>query len=207
VVASHNSVIIKTSPTRLENIQNAVAKLDTPIQNLLISVITTHQDLANAGVIDLASSHDGMPGIHSSTEGIEDRENLRQIKLLDGHAARVEISRTRLLEQVSVLETMEGYRGFSTRYTQQQNGQGFYLIPNLQGDNEVLIQIQRWSEREKDQNRIDSQSATTSTRVRLGEWVDLFGGKGNQSQEFAGINHDLRPNDAHLFIKVEKINP
>lgn len=206
IIANQDSVIIKTLPTRLQNIQQTVSKLDTPIQNLLISVMTTHQDQASAAILDSPSSNHGMSGIQSSTQGIDDRKNLQQIRTLDGHVSRIEISQSRFQENVSVFETVDGYRGFSTNSTRQPHGQGFSVIAHLQGDNEVLIQIEPWSEREN-QNNIDGHYAKTSSRIRLGEWVDLFGGRKTPRQEFAGMNHDLHTSGMHLFIKVEKTNP
>lgn len=207
IVASHDSVIIKTLPTRLKNIQQTISKLDIPIQNLLISVMTSHENANNAVIVDSSTNKQGMSGFQGNTEIINERKNLQQIRTMDGQRTRIEIIRSRLHEDVSVLETGNGYRGFSTKSTRQQLGQGFSLIPHLQANNEVLIQIEPWSEREINPNSFDSQHAITSSRIPLGEWVDLFGDSPNKQREFTGMNHELHSNGNHLFIKVEKSNP
>ena len=204
IVDNHNSVIVKTLPARLENLRQTISKLDTPIQNLLISVMSSSQTTVE--ILNASDNANGMQGFNASTQTLDARQNLQQLRTLDGHAARIESRQLQSREDVDVYESVDGYRGFSTRTNPQQTGHGFSLTPHLLGHDEVMIAIEPWSDRMTNEGSIASQYINTTLRVRLGEWIDIAGGKPSKQPEWGGLNHDLRSNDAHLFIKVEKIN-
>ena len=87
---------------------------------------------------------------------------------------------------------------------------GFSVIPRLVG-REVNLEISPWSDRRSalGNGHIDIQSAQTTIRVLLGEWVELGGVTETESIEQRGTlsrSYRTRKQKNRIFVKVEDLD-
>lgn len=208
VIDNGSSLIVKTSPAKLGQIRALIQKLDTRLSNLLISVLQTSSKTAaelNAEAALAASRHAiNMRGMVGSTEDLQNRQQHQQLRTLEGQPAHIQTGEVRPIRNYSVYGS--GYGNAVISNTQMMEAStGFAVTPRLTGQ-QVTIDIEPWSDRFQQNGRIETQSAHTSLRANLGEWVEIAGNADNErsdSQGFGGINHSTRQNDLRILIKVD----
>ena len=83
---------------------------------------------------------------------------------------------------------------------------GFYVVPRVSGEF-VSLEIRQHNDRRAGPGaRIDTQSATTTVRARLGEWVDLGGIDTSGAGSRTGPGYAARNREStsqRIRIKVE----
>ncbi len=201
------TLIVKASPSRQQEIRRLVQKLDGRLHNLMISVLqTSHKtaDQLNAeAAIAVSPGRIQMHGMAADTRDVDSRHSAQQLRTLEGQAAHIQVGEIRPVENV----TIYGYGYPATVNTQMQEAStGFAVIPRLQANDEVLVEIAPWSDRFSRSGRIDTQSAQTSIRTQLGKWIEI-GGIGQQAQTdsrgFTGLNYSSHKQERRILIKVD----
>ncbi|MEQ1486301.1 hypothetical protein [Methyloglobulus sp.] len=102
IVANGDSLIVKTSPGRLQTITNLIRKLDNPLNNLLITVIQSRDTTAaqlNAGIgfdINVPLNHPADPrgrvqGYYKQFQGHNNNQNTQTIRTLEGVPAYIKV--------------------------------------------------------------------------------------------------------------------
>lgn len=223
VVANGDSLIVKTNPGRLQIIANLIRKLDTPLNNLLITVIQSHDLTAenlNAGVdfdINIPFDANGEPTPHWNsriygqgskihrTKGIQ---NTQTIRTTDGATAHIQAGQSVPVTNYQIFPGGYGYPGVtqSTQYIEATTG--FAVTPRLVGQ-QVILDVSPWSDRFNRNGDIQTQEAQTSIRANLGEWVDLGGvdesGQSSANGLFA-YRRQTSQSNLHILVKVDVIN-
>jgi type II secretory pathway component GspD/PulD (secretin) len=219
IVANGDSLIVKTTPERLQTITNLIRKLDNPLNNLLITVIQSRDTTAaqlNAGIgfdIQVPLQQPGnvrgnVQGYYNQSQGQNNRQNTQTIRTMDGAPAHIKAGNVIPITSYQTYRNGYGYP-YENRSTQLVEATtGFEVTPRLVGK-EVLLDVSPWSDNINAQGQFQTQEANTSIRVKLGEWVDLGGvdesGQSNGNSTF-GYNHQSGRNNMHILVKVDVVN-
>lgn len=217
VIANGSKLIVKASPARLIEIKNLLKNLDTQLVNLNITVlqsrVRTASDLnAAANIrlhipIDHPSKISGkVRGRFAQTEGAMNTESTQQIRTLEGSPARIKTGNVYPIHNVQVYDSGFGHPSVSSNTQLIEASTGFIVTPRLTGK-QVTMNISPWSDKLHNNDHIDTQSANTTIRVNLGEWVEI-GGVDEHSQSYSsGIfsrSYSTDNDNLHILIKVEK---
>lgn len=218
-----NKLLIKASPARVEEIRQLLLSLDRPPQRLLITVgsqadATGSSSGYRAGA-DIKAG-DSRVSVNSPGHTVDSsRAHLRlhdsnvqgaqtsryQVQALEGRPAYIN-SGTRI-----PLQTTQRYydRGVPTvqRSTQLQDvTSGFYVVPRLQGGEVTLEIVQHDDKPGQRRGVIDTQSAGTVVRGRLGEWLELGGVDASGSNREGGLGQSVNSQQSNIRdirVKVE----
>jgi type II secretory pathway component GspD/PulD (secretin) len=219
IVANGDSLIVKTSPERLQTITNLIRKLDNPLNNLMITVIQSRDTAAaqlNAGIgldINVPLNHPADPrghvrGHYDQFHGRNNNQNTQTIRTLEGVPAYIKVGNIVPITNRQTYRDGYGY-SYENRSTQLVEATtGFEVTPRLVGQ-QVFLDVSPWSDRFNAQGQIQTQEANTSIRANLGEWVDL--GSVNQSTQSSGntpfsYNRQSEQNNLHVLVKVDMVN-
>ncbi|MCQ8183127.1 type II and III secretion system protein [Methylomonas sp. SURF-1] len=208
VVDNGSSLIVRTRPDRLEAIQSLVRKLDARLSNLVISVLQTSSKTAaelNAEAA-IAVSPDAirMRGMVGNTADLENRQQHQQLRTLEGQPAIIRTGEVRPVHNYNVYQYGYGATVYSNTQMIEATT-GFAVTPRLVG-RQVVIDVAPWSDRFRQNGQLDTQSAQTSIRTNLGEWVEIAGNldeEHSQSSGFSSFNQSTQHNRLRILVKVE----
>jgi type II secretory pathway component GspD/PulD (secretin) len=230
IVANGDSLIVKTSPERLQTITNLIRKLDNPVNNLLISVIQSRDTTAeqlNAGLgfeLNAPLPYPSNPGYNpggyrnqfqgriygqaSQINSTNNNRNTQTIRTLEGATAHIKVGNVVPITNYQVYPGGYGYPGVSQSTQLVEATTGFAVTPRLVGQ-QVEMNVSPWSNRFNGQGQIQTQAAETTIRVNLGEWVDLGGvdesGQSSSNGMFS-YNRQSSLSNLHILVKVDVVN-
>lgn len=228
IVANGDSLIVKTTPERLQAITNLIRKLDNPLNNLLITVVQSRGITAaqlNAGIgfdnIPIQSPSD--PSRHvgdhpnqfqghiytQTNQSIRTNniQNTQTIRTLEGTTAHIQAGNTYPVTNYQIYPGGYGYPGVSQSTQFIEATTGFAVTPRLIGQ-QVILDVSPWSDRLNGQGQIETQAAQTTLRINLGEWVDLGGindGRQSSSNSQFSYSRQTGQNNLHILVKVDKL--
>jgi type II secretory pathway component GspD/PulD (secretin) len=204
------NLIIKTSPQRLDTFRSLIDQLDSRLHNLLISVMqNSHQtaDQLNAeAAIQLSRQSIRMRGMSGDTRNIDQQRTTQQLRTLEGQAAHIQAGNIRPVENFSFYGTPYGYSGITSNTYMQEASTGFAVVPRLIGNNEVMVDIEPWSDRFTNNGTLETRNLRTSIRGRLGEWLEIGGARDQRQtdrQGFNGLNYSTRNRNQGTLIKID----
>ncbi len=230
VVANGDTLIVKSTPERMQTLTNLIRKLDYPLNNLLISVIqsrnaTAEQLNAETGYEFNAQFQDPYnPESNANVNGnsfqgriyhqnsqqynTKDNRNIQTIRVLDSATAHIKVGNTYPIANYQIYPGGYGYPGVTQSTEFVEASTGFDVTPRLAG-NQVVLDVAPWSDRFNGQGQIQSQAAQTSIRANLGEWVEIGGvdesGQSSRNLQF-GYHYQTGQNNLHILVKVDVIN-
>jgi type II secretory pathway component GspD/PulD (secretin) len=219
IVANGDSLIVKTTPERLQTIANLIRKLDNPLNNLLISVIQSRDVTAeqlNAGVdfdINVPLQNPGSPrgraeGYYGQFQGHNNNQSTQTIRTLEGLPAHIKAGNVVPIANYQTYRDSYGY-SYENRSTQFiEATTGFEVTPRLVGQ-QVMLDVSPWSDRLDTQRQIQTQEADASIRANLGEWVEIGGideSRQSSGNTPFGYNRQSGQNQLRILVKVDKVN-
>lgn len=210
IIDNGSSLIVKTTPARLESIQELIRKLDVRLGNLVISVLqssnkTAAELNAEAGIA-ISPSAIRMRGMVGDTRDLRTEQSTQMIRTLEGQAAHIKVGEVRPVQDITAYDSGYGYSSGSTTTQMVEATTGFAVTPRLAGQ-QVMLDIEPWSDRFRHGNRIETQGASTSLRANLGEWVEIGGSDTDRSMHshgFNSFNQSSRENTLRILIKVDR---
>lgn len=225
-------LIVKTSPQQLEKIRQLVQQLDTPVQQLIISVShdqnilkqrerkslaghirNNHADIAigqrrNQGGLTVKLKNNGSQiQANINQQKIQSQYNIsQQVRILSGNSAFIQTSKYVLVPQQQLI--INGRKTTVSRSVQYQDvSTGFYVTPRVVG-NQVSLEIS--AHRQKLQSRrfghIDQLQVSTSVQGLLGEWIELGTVEEITNSSQSGIlsrQSRTATDSQHIFVKVD----
>ena len=219
IVANGDSMIVKTTPERLQTITQLIQKLDSPLHNLLISVVQSREMTAaqlNAGInydINVPLQQPGNPrgraqGYYGQFQGRNNNQNTQTIRTMDGVPAHIKAGNVVPITNYQVYRDPYGYP-YGNRSTQLVEATtGFEVTPRLVGQ-QVMLDVSPWSDNINSQGQFQTQGANTSIRANLGEWVEIGGvdesGQNSGNTPFA-YNRQSGQNNLRILVKVDVVN-
>ncbi|WP_411726689.1 hypothetical protein [Methyloglobulus sp.] len=219
IVANGDSLIVKTTPERLQTITKLIRNLDIPLNNLLITVIQSRDTTAaqlNAGIgfgINIrpqnpADSSGRVSGYYNQSQGQNNNQNTQTIRVLEGVPAQIKAGNIVPIRNYQIYRDGYGYPYENRSTLLVEATTGFAVTPRLVGQ-QVLLDVSPWSDNINAQGQFQTQEANTSIRANLGEWVDL-GGVDESTQSSGntpfGYNRRSGQNNLHILVKVDRVN-
>jgi type II secretory pathway component GspD/PulD (secretin) len=210
VIDNGSSLIVKASPARLESIRNLIKQLDARLNNLVVSVIQsntkTAAELNAEAALAVSPSGVRMRGMVGDTRELGSNQSTQLLRTLEGQPTHIQTGQVRPVQHIDVYGMGYGYPAISSNTQMVEASTGFAVTPRLAGQ-QVILDIEPWSERFQQGGRIETQGARTTLRANLGEWVEIAGsGAGEQSDRggFNTFNHSTTENSLRILIKVDK---
>lgn len=160
VSAYGNQLIVEAAPSKIQNLEDLLAQLDTPARRLLITVDTRDSNLANndpnTRVISTASRDGGT----------------QQIQTSEGTPAFIQTG-----QSVPLTSTQTDAYGRLLTQTDYRNvTRGFYVTASVTGETvHLAISTNRDRMSQERPDVVNVQSTDTTVSGRLGEWITLAG--------------------------------
>lgn len=204
------NLIVKASPQRLETIRSLIGQLDTRLHSLFISVIqNSYQsaDQLNAeAAIQLSHPPIRMRGMNADTRDIDQQRTTQQLRTMEGQAAHIQTGNVRPIQNIGVYGNAYGYSSITSNTYMQEASTGFAVVPRLIGHDEVVVDIEPWSDRFTNNGAVETRDLRTSIRARLGEWLEIGGvmeQRQTDRQGFNGLNYSTRNSNQGTLIKID----
>lgn len=215
--AKNNTLIVRAAATILQEIEQLLQQIDTPLHNLLIEVTSSlagnsdfQHDSFNGTISDTISNRPGTTSttIHTRRNRSKDEPDLFKIRTLEGQWAAINVGKkvpyynnnnaypydNRLLGGVELVDVQSG----------------FDVYPVVIG-NQVNLKVRPYnsSMNREYSKHINTGSIETIVSGDIGQWIDL-GGTINQLNEQAdGINYSTSRYselDSNYSIRVSIID-
>ncbi|WP_435103741.1 hypothetical protein [Arhodomonas sp. AD133] len=169
-------LIVRGEPGEIASMREAVATLDRPLANLLVSVrhsgraTREQRRIEGRGQVgnDGASGHLEIRRTHSE----RDETGNQRVRTLEGHAARIDTGMTVPAGSRWLWAGRRG-AGYAEAPAYRHMPDGFYAVPYLNGER-VRVEIAVRRER-PDGERTRKREVVTTVSGRLGEWIPLGG--------------------------------
>jgi len=228
VIADGSNLLVKTRPERLGEIIMLIDKLDTPLNNLIITVIqsrhTTAEELNAAARVNLKlqrnkrlKSRGIISGHYYQTDDQSSNESTQTIRTMEGNTAHITVGKTYPIQNIQIYNSGYGY-GYpaistSTEYIDATTG--FAVTPRLVEQNpglaeqQVILDVSPWSDNFNMQGQLETRNAQSTIKVNLGEWVELGESDENSHSSINGNLATIRQtnqNKVHILVKVDKAN-
>lgn len=217
VIADGANLLVRTTPDRLAEIKSFIQKLDTRLNNLIISVLQSRQATAeefNAGIRARlnVSGHDpstttGRISAYSyQTQEHNANDNLQTIRTLEGKPAYIKTGNAYPVQNYQSYSSGYDYAGTSSSTEFIDATTGFEVTPRLSGQ-QVILDVSPWSDAFNSQGQIRTQEVQSTLKTNLGEWIEL-GGVDESSQSSGnrtpGRSWQTNDNRLHILIKVDR---
>ena len=224
VIADGSNLLVKTRPERLGEIIMLINKLDTPLNNLIITVIqsrhTTAEELNATARVNLNLQRNGrlkssgrISGNYYQTEDKSSDESTQTIRTLEGNPAHITVGKTYPIQNVQIYNSGFGYPTVSTSTEFIDATTGFAVTPRLVeknpglGEQQVILDVSPWSDNLNRQGELETRNAQSTIKVNLGEWVELGASNENSHGSTNGNLATVRQtnqNKMHVLVKVDK---
>ncbi len=219
IIANGDTMIVKTTPERLQTLTEIIRKLDNPLNNLQITVIQSREFTADRLNADLnvrfntplsnpAQTSGNIRGNFNQFQGNGNIQNMQTIRTLEGVPAQIKTGRAIPDSTYQVYPDGYGYpyENRSTQYIEATTG--FEVTPRLVGQ-QVALDVAPWSDRFGAHGQIQTQEANTSIRADLGEWVEIGAIDESGSSSGNGLlssNRQSMQNNLRILVKVDRVN-
>lgn len=203
-----SNLVLKAAPEHVREIRKLLQEIDRPPRRLLITV-SKQGDSARSSSGYSASADikagDGQISINSPGYPVDETRARLRIHDSSGQQARTSGYSVQALEgrpafiasgsRIPVPGVNRYYPNgypYGRRVTELHDASsGFYVVPRLNGDF-VTLDIQQRDDRPgMRRGYIDTQSAATAVRGRLGEWIGLGGINTSSNSSRSGLGHSM----------------
>jgi len=229
----NNQLIVQTTAARLERIKEIIARIDTPLRQLMITVaqnVTREQleriaaasgkiTISNnnrltisdergdrTGRVEYSRDEDTLKVQGQSSTGIAQTADIQRLRILEGSQALIKIGSSIPLPERTVVRNTNGVTVIgSSRYHDVTSG--FYVLPRIVGDG-VILEISPQRSTLGKEKSIDYQSATTRVKGQLGKWIELGSIQQRQDDKGSKIGSGSKEKASErrgIFLKVEEI--
>ncbi|HEY8218946.1 MAG TPA: hypothetical protein VIF86_02495 [Methylobacter sp.] len=211
LIDNGSSLLVKTTPDRLTEIQSIVEQLDVRQSNLVITVMQSRQTTAEelnaaAGVqlnvpVGVPSRSGGrIIGHLYQTQDKRADENTQTVRTMEGVPAHIKAG------NIYPSQFSSSY-GYTTATDLTEATTGFSVVPRLAGD-QVILSVSPWSDKMNGRGQIETQNAQSTIRINLGEWVELGGiGENTSSSNSALVNtRQVDKSQMHILVKVDRVD-
>jgi hypothetical protein len=202
LTGADDKLFVRASPANLAQIREAVAAIDRPQRQLLITVgqgnaaardgtsvrgsATIGSGDVRVGVNRPPAGESGATVITRSRSVQTDQQNTSSVRALEGTEAYIAVGQSVPITSTTV--TTGRYPPLAQQSTSYRDvTSGFYATARVSGDLVTLeISSRQQAYRERDQT-IDTQGVTSVVTGRLGEWIELGAVREAQSGSSSGL--------------------
>lgn len=216
-----NQLIVNASHDKIAELRSVLNSIDTQPRRLLISVDTQGNQYnrergyqadgtissGNGQIIIGQGEQQGRDQVRIIRNNTQSRDSsVRTIQTLEGSAALVQTG-----QDIPLRSTRYGPYGQVQEHTEYRPvNQGFYVTATVHGD---IVQLEINSQNDRRSQHysdvVDTQSTSSRTSGRLGQWINVsaINQDTNQRQDgFLQKRHSAGQETSQLQIKVEVIN-
>lgn len=220
VAGNGQQLILQADSSRLDELEQLISTLDTPLRRLLILVDNNSSGISSERGIDVQGRIRGREGKvvlgeqgargnridirHYSTS---DRDSgLRSIQTLEGSAAFIQTGQLQPRQQWA--QDQHGRASLQT--VQRELSQGFYVTPTVQG-NRVTLALDSRNDNISRNNPDIIEQHSLSTRISgsLNEWIDVGAIDADSQHDSSGITSNIKSYSIktnNLRIKVQLLD-
>jgi hypothetical protein len=202
LTGADDKLFVRSSPANLAQIREAVAAIDRPQRQLLITVgqgsadardATSVRGSATIGSSDVRAGVNRPPAgesgatVFAGSRSVQtDQQNTSSVRALEGSEAYISIGQS--VPFTSSTVTTGRYPPVAQRTTSFRDvTSGFYATARVSGDTVTLeISSRQQAYRPRDET-IDTKGATSVVTGRLGEWIELGAVREAQSGSSSGL--------------------
>ncbi len=211
VVVVPSGLLVKASPSRIDDIRALVGKLDRSLKQLKITVLQSDEltlDELNAEAnlaLQVPSDHPVRGRAHIYRSRSDRTTGSRQYLLtLEGQPAYILIGQERPVPVIAIYGYPPAVVG---GIDYQPVTTGFKVIPRMAGCR-VRLNISPWSRRlsKEGNGSIDIQSAGSTVEVEAGRWIELGAASSDLDETRGkplGYGYTTERRHSRIFIKVE----
>jgi type II secretory pathway component GspD/PulD (secretin) len=202
-------LFVRTSPSNLRQLREALAQIDRQPNQLLVSVRrSTQQEIERerAQVSGALSNRGAEVSVQATDSNARDRrDGVASVQVIEGSSAF--ISSGSDVPIVTAVAARGGRRPFAGAVTEYRNvSSGFLVTPRL-NRTQVVLDIEQQDERVVN-GSIQSQHLTTQASGPLGEWIQLGGISESASTQQRGIlsrQYSTSSDERGIWVKVEAV--
>jgi type II secretory pathway component GspD/PulD (secretin) len=217
VIADGSNLIVRTTPDRLNAIKKFINNLDTRPNNLIITIIQSRNTSAeelnaaarlnlNIPIDDLSKSGGKITGHYGQTQDQSANESTQTIRTLEGNTAYIKAGDSYPIQNVQIYNSGYGNPTVSSSTEFIDATTGFAVTPRLAGQ-QAILDVSPWSDKANARGQLETQSAQSTLKVNLGEWVEL-GRIDETSQNSTNGNYannrQSSENRLRILVKVDK---
>jgi type II secretory pathway component GspD/PulD (secretin) len=179
IKAADAKLIIRTHPANLKELRGLIAKLDTPLRRLLITVKQLSGDAARrAAAAEQAKTADNEQGSRGvrilETDSRDSASRVQHVRVTEGGQAFIDVGRQIPISDFAVTQSRSGTLiEQKTRYVGATTG--FYVRPQLSGDS-VSVEIMPYQTTQSgiaSPPEFRTQALHTTVSGKLGEWLTV----------------------------------
>ena len=220
VAGNGQQLILQAETARLDELQELIASLDTPLRRLLItldeivSCITSERGIEIQGRArsrhgEIVVGEHGSQGNHVEIRHYNTSNNdngLRSVQTLEGNAAYIQTG-----QQIPQQQWTHDRHGRPVMQTvQRQLTQGLYVTPTIQG-NRVTLELNTQNDTLARHNPriVEQQSVSTRVSGYLNEWIQIGGIDQSSQHSSSGIPSNSKTYSTEnkaLRIKVQLLD-
>lgn len=214
------TLIVRSTPENLREIEQLVRELDAALRNLTITVrrgelgeqerrgIEARGEIGGDGG-KVAIGDGGTPRVRIySTERRNDGSGDQRLRVLEGQWARIQSGQEMPVPQRSVTQSGGGVV-VQESIEYKDVSSGFEVRPRLSGDR-VTVDVRPFRARPAATGggAIETSSLITSVSGRIGEWIELGGVVEERQGSGRGITHSTQERDVQrmrTYIRIDTV--
>ncbi|MDP1681878.1 MAG: hypothetical protein Q8L39_08895 [Burkholderiales bacterium] len=232
VTGMQNKLIVRTTSSRMKDVKQVIAGLDTQPRKLMITVrqnvarealeqeasvygtaggshgrVTLPETPTESGVqVEAGGGRNRVGGKIVSTRDLEDSRDTQRIQVLEGNQAFIRAGQSVPYTTQTVIQN--GRHVTVTEGTTYRDvTSGFYVVPRISGE-QVTLEISPQRNTVGASGSVNIQQAATTISGRLGEWIELGGVGGQSTSGGSGTVYSTRSTSSDnrtIFVKVEEV--
>lgn len=210
LAGQYSQLIVRTSPSNLEEIRRALEAIDRPRRRLQISVRfddageSSRRDLEASGRISNRGS-DVRIRAEDSSRASESRVDQR-VQVIEGGRAMILYGQSRPALVRERIQTPAGPVG-QDALVMRETASGFEVVPRLVGSR-VQLDIAPQRERFGPGGTVDTQRVATTASAALGEWFEIGSAVEHAAGASSGIASSSRARSAssrRIWVRVDEV--
>ena len=222
VTGMNNQLIIRTSPDRLQEIHKILDRFDRPPRQLMILVhhgrmIGKERQHVGAGVNSKIGEHARVEmGIPTPGDSIHIRAGSKQsstmsdashsVRATEGKPAFIATGQSIPITEQSTYISRGRIRQQTSTHYRDATG-GFYVVPQLNGDQVTLRISTRMDKADQTSGTFDIQRIDTAITGRLGEWIPIGAvNEGSNQSGGTALQHQATTDsdDRQIYLLVKE---
>ena len=210
LTGQYSQLIVRTSPSNLDELRRALEAIDRPRRRLQVSVRfddageSARRSIEADGRISNRGSDLRIRAEDSARSG-ESRVDQR-VQVLEGGRAMILVGESRPALVRERIRTPAGTIG-QDAIVVRETASGFEVVPRLVGSR-VLLEIAPQRERFSGGGTVDTQRVATTASAALGEWFEIGGAVEQATGASSGIassGHERSLSARRIWVRVDEV--
>lgn len=215
--AYNNLIILKASPSEIEEIKALINTLDTPLQRVKITVLNSEEALSDEALLQVStdiyiSNRGSYGGISAKAQADRTRSDTHQTYQAQGIAGNpiyISMGRSIPQQQRYLVFLPYGGVGVQTDTYYLDINSGFQAVARIQGNGQAIIDIHPvFSQFSGHRGEYEQSQIATQISGRVGEWIMLgqIDNEINVENRGATRYHSNTQKQQTVYLRVDQPN-